>query len=250
VPRRNPDINKSWICDDGRLSYERYNLTERTRGASIAGEQATFEEAYAKIAELVGGGTGAGKGVAVLASTSDTCEELHALKAWADKAGIKHLWHGAEGWEADDFLKEADATPNTAGAKALGFTPVPTEAPELRGLIVAGEVDVPPALLASLDFLVLQAPVGGELAAAAMVLLPGLTRVEKQGTWVNSAGMAQAIKPALEPGPGVAEDWQLWRDLGGGDWETLKALTRDCRAVLDGSTVLGSTGAPTVVSES
>ena len=234
VPRRNPDINKSWMCDDGRMSYENYNISERTRGALIAGEEASFEDAFAKIAELVGGGDG----VAVLASTSNTCEELHALKAWAGKAGIAHLWHGSKSWESDDFLKESDATPNTKGAQMLGFEPVPTEAPALRGLVVAGEVEVPPALLANLDFLVLQSPVGGELAPAAMVMLPGLTRVEKQGTWVNSAGMAQVVKPALQPGPGVVDDWQLWRDLGGADgaeWSTLKALTRVCRAQLDGS---------------
>ncbi len=231
VPRRNAEINKSWMCDDGRLTYSRYNLTERTRGASIAGEPASMEAAFEKLGELVG----AGQGVAVLASTSDTCEELFALKAWAGKVGIEHLWHGAETWAGDDFLKQEDATPNTQGAKSLGYAPVPTEAPTLRGLVVAGDVDVPAALLANLDFLVLQAPHSGELGPAAMVLLPGLTRVEKKGTWVNSAGMAQAVKPALQPGEGVPDDWTIWRDLAGESWTTLKALTRASNTALDAS---------------
>ncbi len=241
VPRRNPDVNKSWMCDDGRLSYDDYNITERTRGAKVAGADASFEEALAKIGELVGDGSG----VAVLASTSDTCEELHAIRTWAGKVGVTHLWHGAETWEGDDFLKEEDATPNTAGAQRLGFTPVPTEAPSLRGLVVAGDCPVPPALLADLDFLVLQAPVAGELGEAAMVLLPGLTRVEKKGTWVNCLGHAQKVQPALEPGPGVREDWELWRDLAGEDWTTLKAVTRAMEAA-SGS----SSDTPLVASES
>jgi NADH-quinone oxidoreductase subunit G len=231
VPRRNPDVNKSWMCDDGRLSYDRYNIKERTRGALVAGMPTSFGAAYEKLVELVGDGGG----VAVLASSANTCEELFALKTWATQSNIAHLWHGAEGWEPDDFLKEADATPNTKGAQTLGYTPVPTEAPQLRVLIVSGDVSVPPALLADLDALVLQAPQGGELGPAAMVVLPGRTRVEKKGTWMNSAGLAQAIKPALLPGEGVPEDWTHWRDLAGesgAGWTTLKKLTRAMQSAL------------------
>jgi NADH-quinone oxidoreductase subunit G len=233
VPRRNPEVNKSWMCDDGRFSYDLYNLGERTRGGAIAGDEASIEDCLAKVSELVGGGSG----VAVLASTKNTCEELFALKTWATAAGIEHLWHGAASWQADDFLKQADATPNTRGAQQLGFSGVPTEAPSLRGLIVAGDVDVSPALLANLDFLVLQAPVGGELAPAAVVLLPGLTAVEKKGIWVNTDGLAQAVKPALQPGAGVPDDWTLWRDLavaagGNADWPDLRRLSMTTAAAL------------------
>lgn len=224
-PRRNPDVNKSWMCDDGRLSYKAYNLPERTRGARVLGEPATLDAALAKLRELVGDGAG----VAVLASTRDTCEELFALRAWARGAGIKALWHGAAAWAGDDVLKLPDATPNTAGARELGFTPVP-EKPgaavggKLRGLVVAGEVDVPAALLEGLDFLVLQAPRAGALGAAAAVLLPGRTPLEKKGTWVNATGQRQQVKPALDPGEGVPEDWTVWRDLAGAPWPTLKLL--------------------------
>jgi NADH-quinone oxidoreductase subunit G len=155
TPRRNPDVNASWMCDEGRMSYDRYNLGDaRLRGAQVYGEAASFDTAVAKIHELVGDG----QGVAVLASTHDTCEDLLALRTWAEGAGVEHFWHGEVSGEADDFLKQADKTPNTAGAKAFGYEPIPGEAPQLRGLVVAGEVDVPPALLASLDFLVIQRP--------------------------------------------------------------------------------------------
>ncbi len=224
-PRRNPEVNRSWMCDEGRLSYGRYNLATRTRGASVLGAAAELPAALAKVRELVGDGAG----VAVLASTQATCEELFALRAWAQGAGVKALWHGAATWAGDAFLKLPDATPNTAGARELGFVPVPAQpgaavGGKLRGLLVAGEVAVPAALLADLDFLVLQTPQGGQLAPAAAVLLPGRTPLEKKGTWVNATGQRQALKPALDPGPGVPEDWTLWRDLAGAAWPSLKHL--------------------------
>jgi NADH-quinone oxidoreductase subunit G len=224
-PRRNPEVNKSWMCDDGRMSYKQYNLAERTRHARVLGDDAELAVGLAKVKELVGDGAG----VAVLASTKNTCEELFALKSWATAAGIKALWHGAATWNGDDFLKLPDATPNTAGARELGFTPVPS-APgaavggKLRVLVVAGDVAVPAALLADLDALVLQAPQGGALGAAAAVLLPGRTPVEKKGTWVNATGQRQLVKPALDPGVGVPEDWMLWRDLAGASWPSFKHL--------------------------
>ncbi len=226
TPRRNPEVNKSWLCDEGRLSYKQYNLEERTRGASVAGEPAELPAALAKIAALVGDG----QGVAVLASTKNTLEELWALRAWAKGAGIAHLWHGAASWAGDDFLKLPDATPNTAGAAELGYAPAPglsggAEKPKgLKVLVVAGEVDVPAALLDGLDALVLQAPQGGLLGQAAMVLLPGRTPLEKKGSFVNATGQRQPIKPALDAGPGVPEDWTLWRDLARADWPSFKHL--------------------------
>ncbi len=224
-PRRNPDVNKSWMCDDGRLSYTKYNLADRTREPRVLGEPATPAAALAKVRELVGDG----RGVAILASTLDTCEELFALKSWATAAGIEALWHGTATWAGDDMLKLPDATPNTAGARELGFLPVPAQpgaavGGRLRVLVVAGDVAVPAELLADLDALVLQAPQAGALGAAAAVLLPGRTPLEKKGTFVNATGQRQPIRPALDPGPGVPEDWTAWRDLAGARWPTFRHL--------------------------
>jgi NADH-quinone oxidoreductase subunit G len=228
-PRRNPDVNKSWMCDDGRLASARYNLTGRLRSASVAGEPEPLGKALERLDALVGDG----QGVAVLASTCDTCEDLYALRAWARKKGIAHLWHGARTWAGDDFLKLDDATPNTAGAQALGYLPAPAERPALRGLVVAGDVDVAAELLDNLEFLVLQAPLAGELGEAAMVLLPGRTPLEKRGSFINHAGLRQVVRPAVDPGEGVPDDWTIWRDLAGADWPTLKHLQRELAAELE-----------------
>jgi NADH dehydrogenase/NADH:ubiquinone oxidoreductase subunit G len=85
-------------------------------------------------------------------------------------------------------------------------------------------VAVPAALLADLDFLVLQAPQEGRLGAVASVLLPGRTPLEKKGTFVNATGQRQLVRPAVDPGEGVPEDWMLWRDLAGERWSSLRQV--------------------------
>ncbi len=243
TPRRNPEVNKSWMCDDGRLSYKTYNLDERVRGATVAGESVAMDDALDKVVELVGDGSG----VAILASTVDTCEELAAIGEFAKLSNIEHIWHGEKSWEGDDFLKLPDATPNTAGAKALGFTNVPDEAPALRGLIVAGDVGVPSRLLESLDFLVLQTPVAGALGEAAVVVLPGRTALEKKGSWMNHDGRRQAVKPALDPGADVPADWEIWRDLASAEWTSFAELLALANASLPEVAAIGTDEYSTIV---
>jgi len=62
------------------------------------------------------------------------------------------------------------------------------------------------------------------LAEGASLLLPGRTPLESKGTFVNATGQRQAVRPALDPGPGVPETWTLWRDLAGETWPTLQHL--------------------------
>jgi len=232
VPRRNVEVNKSWMCDDGRLSYADYNLDERTRDAVVLGEPGPIEDALERITALVGDGSG----VAVLASTRNTNEDLFALRHWAEGAGVSTLWHGVATWEGDDFLKCEDATPNTAGARALGYRTVPDAHEGLRGLVVAGDVDVPARLLDGLDFLALQAPVAGVLGPGASVVLPGRTPLEKRGTFTNVDGIVQRVRPARDPGPGVPEDWTLWRDLADAGWPDIASLQAAMKAS-DGAAV-------------
>ena len=253
VPRRNAEVNKSWICDEGRLSYGEYNLhgrPDRIRGCRVRGESVFMSGVRDTLDELVGDG----QGVAVLASTRSTREDLFALRTWAESRGVTLLWHGTHTWAGDEWLRCEDATPNTAGARQLGFVGVPGEAPKLRGLIVAGDVDVPPALLADLQWLVMQSVIESSLTVdAASVVLPSRTPLEKRGTYVNVDGLVQQVRPAIDPGEQVPEDWATWRELclKVEDWPDLGALTRDMESWLAGrKTPAGSTVASGVESAS
>jgi NADH-quinone oxidoreductase subunit G len=237
VPERNEEVNKSWMCDEGRQSYRDYNFgdrPDRIHGCKVAGESKELDGVRESLDALVGDGAD----VAVLASTRETCEDLFALRTWADSRGVSTLWHGSKTWQGDDFLRCDDATPNTAGAQQLGFQPVPTEAPKLRGLIVAGDVEVPPALLAELDWVVMQSVIESSLTVdAASIVLPCRTPLEKAGTYVNVDGRAQTVRPALDPGDKIPESWAIWRELmlKVEDWPALADVARDMDAFLAGS---------------
>ncbi|RKY14609.1 MAG: NADH-quinone oxidoreductase subunit G [Planctomycetota bacterium] len=234
VPERNADVNKSWMCDEGRQSVKDYNFQDRPdriHGCKVRGQSVMLSGVAEGLDELLGDGSG----VAVLASTRETCEDLFALATFCEAKGVTQLWHGASTWQGDDFLRCDDATPNTAGATQLGYAPVPAEAPKLRGLIVAGDVEVPAALLAELDWLVVQSVIESSLTVdAATVVLPCRTPLEKRGTYVNVDGISQQVRPALDPGDKIPESWALWGELliKLEDWPDVASVRADMQAWL------------------
>ena len=80
-PRRNPDVNKSWICDPGRYLYKQIGVTERVTGARVrlpAGWQGTsVGEALDRVAAAL---QEAGSASAFLATPQGTNEDVYAFK--------------------------------------------------------------------------------------------------------------------------------------------------------------------------
>jgi NADH-quinone oxidoreductase subunit G len=92
-PRVNPEVNRSWMCDEGRLSYSGLNTSAgrierplvRTDGQL---RPATWESALALVAERLKGGNGSGRsGVAALAHPRLANEDLFALRELVAGAG-------------------------------------------------------------------------------------------------------------------------------------------------------------------
>ncbi|MDI7268940.1 MAG: 2Fe-2S iron-sulfur cluster-binding protein, partial [Myxococcota bacterium] len=127
-PRDNPDVNRTWLCDDGVLSYRLHNDGRSARPEIGRGEgkPASWPEALAEAAAALSR-TPKGKVAAVL-SAEHTCEENHALVVFAREAlGIERFFLAvrADG-RGDDILRSADRNPNRAGARmALGAQPEP-----------------------------------------------------------------------------------------------------------------------------
>src|SRR4029453_7521720 len=81
VPRRNTEVNKSWLCDIGRMSYKDVELTSRVSGARVKGAATwsgvPMETALDTIAVKL---KEAGKAAAFMASPQATNEDLFAFK--------------------------------------------------------------------------------------------------------------------------------------------------------------------------
>jgi NADH-quinone oxidoreductase subunit G len=214
-PRECPEINRTWLCDDGVLAYrwhdDRRILAPRV-GRGDDGKETGWPEALAAAAERLAGVEKRALGVVL--SAEHTCEENHALVAFAREAlGVDRFFLAARpGGEGDDILRSADRNPNRAGVtKVLGREPESAAtladaatAGAIRGLLALGsEFELPEAeaeaALLRMEALVAIAPRVGPLPAAAHVRLPSVSWAETEGTFVNRDGRAQRFAAALAP---------------------------------------------------
>src|SRR5439155_4353875 len=90
LPRENDAVNRSWICDEGRLSYEAFQAAERLDAAwagprsgeaSLAARPLLDEAAWEQAAALLGeiARQHGGNAIAAVTSARATVEEQAAL---------------------------------------------------------------------------------------------------------------------------------------------------------------------------
>ncbi|MEP6655041.1 MAG: 2Fe-2S iron-sulfur cluster-binding protein, partial [Myxococcales bacterium] len=122
VPRENQDVNKHWMCDDGRFTYKRIGR-KRLVVPQSAGVSVEWDRGLADAARLLRGALDHDAGrVGVVFSAQSTNEDLYALSRLAfENVGVTRAYLAGldQGW-SDDILVSADKNPNTAGALAIG----------------------------------------------------------------------------------------------------------------------------------
>ncbi len=226
-PRENEAINKSWMCDQGRVSYKylskgRVKLAYIGRGADVreATRAEALKELAAKLAPLKGK-------IAVLASPLSSNEDLLASLAFAQEVlGVKELFVGGRPSGAGDhLLMTADKNPNRKGlewvAAGLGLALRPFE--ELSKGIDGGKIKALYSLgaevpvdagkfaqsLQKLELLVVQAINENAITAQAHYLLPATPHTEDEGTFSNLDGITQRFRKAY-PGQGESQPHWKW----------------------------------------
>jgi NADH-quinone oxidoreductase subunit G len=216
-PRRNDDVNDTWICDEGRLSYREIDSERRLQRAYARGTDgvlearpyaAAVEEAAARLRRLVdekGPGVVAG-----IVSARATNEDLYTIRSFLEALGTEKAYVAVASGGADDLLIKSEKGPNAAGARALGFGDAAQAVERIRGgaldgLVIFGDELLGDAflgggeVLASLDTVVLVDSHRSELERFAHVVLPARHAAEKAGTFTNYAGRVQAIAAGVEP---------------------------------------------------
>src|SRR5438477_2691747 len=196
VGRRNVDVNKSWLCDEGRLSFHTLERWPRLRHASMAGEQKfaadllpTIHNRFESIRQQHGASA-----VAALASATNTNEALFLMKKYFKGRVDFRLEKEVELYQQrqDDLLRRMDKHANTQGAldlemagsiNGLRGARELAESKEVRAMWISfhpqlvGD-DAPEIiaelkrLIAALDFSVVSTTHDFEWARRAAVLLP------------------------------------------------------------------------------
>ena len=216
-PRRNDDVNKSWMCDFGRGEYNRVNenrITEAMRGGKVIELDAALRDAQSEL-------EGAGSGALVAVSLECTLEEMLLSKLISERIGceIVAVPDHADGFE-DDILITRDKHPNRKGAEWLGLEIVaPTDlAKRLDGrtavfmnrvnILALDENDKLASLLNGVPVRIALAAQSHSGNENATTVIPGVSFIEKTGHWVNVEGRVQRLKPGrhMKSPKGAQED--------------------------------------------
>jgi NADH-quinone oxidoreductase subunit G len=227
VPRRNVEVNKSWICDIGRMSYKDVAVQTRVARARLKGtagawEPAGVDEALDGVAERL---REAGSAAALLASPQGTNEDLFAFRSLADALGARLDFRVGDPQEKlhlreDDVLLRADRNPNTQGCldQGLGRTGVSSiladcRSGAVRTLLLQGPelLRLPEArdALAAVPFVAVMATHDGPELELAHAVLPASEWAEVEGTFTNYQRRVQRIRPAVPPPGDARPRWEL-----------------------------------------
>lgn len=248
-PRTNRKVNTWWICDEGRFGWKYVHSNQRLLAPMLKGARVTWDAALAAAQQLLApaGKAQQGKGVAVVLSPMMACEEAWLLAkvvraavpqatlvtGFVPKASADELFPVGLTDEAKaKFIIRAEKCPNRRGVeavcKALGgpqatfadFLAKAKQGTFALAWIVGGysqewvtrDCSDP---LGKVSQLIVQDIFPSSLSARADLALPSCAWVEREGTFVNHAGIAQPFDRALPPPVGCQQDSQYLYRLAG-----------------------------------
>jgi NADH-quinone oxidoreductase subunit G len=222
MPRENSELNKTWMCDEGRFSFNYYQ-ENRVTEVRAGHETRSLEEGIRQLAKVLEGLSP--EDVAGIASPAGAMEDNYLLKKLFEKRfNVKNLaapFWGKPG-SSDNILRLADKTPNRQGLKLLG---IDTEGEELLARIEKGAFKVvlvmhnnpfgqdearAQKVYGKVKALVVLSVHKTKTADLASMLFPVRTFIEKNGTFVNATSRLQRFRQAIEPENQDVIEASLW----------------------------------------
>ncbi|WP_414663572.1 molybdopterin-dependent oxidoreductase [Horticoccus sp. 23ND18S-11] len=216
TPRRNDEVNDTWLSDSARDLYKPVRAENRLAAVRVNGAESSVDFAAKAVADLAKSAAGA---IAVVGSGRSSVEEQFLTKRLADALTASTHLVSRVG-EGDKILISSDRNPNGRGALitglvaelaksgGLGSLGAAIDASKVKLVISVGEdlaaAGLTPAQLAKVAVVYLGTH-DNATAAAAKVVIPTLTVFEKSGTFVNQQFRLQKFFKCV-PGPAGATD--------------------------------------------
>ncbi|MBS0262198.1 MAG: molybdopterin-dependent oxidoreductase [Planctomycetes bacterium] len=242
-PRYNPNANDWWMCDIGRYENDYVSAPERlTSIKQRTGDKFAdllWPEGLRAIHEALTGvaAKNGGERLVFVLSPFLTCEEAYLLATYARTiAPTVQLALGKVPVVGQDekfksgFTIRAERCPNRRGVEEVlrhfqgsildwdGLVKK-TTAGEFTGVYLTANYPGPwideaeVAAFERVDLLVVQDILPSPLARKAQYVVPGVTAVEKDGSYVNHAGLLQTTTWGIRPAEGAHVDGQTFADL-------------------------------------
>lgn len=210
TPRRNDEVNDTWMADSGRVLYKQVQSADRLKTAT------TLDALASQAAEIFKANVGA---IAVVGSGRSSVEEQFLTKklAAALNAPVSLVSRVGEG---DKLLVSADRNPNVRGALVTGLvSALPSaqltslaadiDSGKVKTVVSVGEdlaaAGITAAQLAKVSVIYLGTHANAT-SAAAKVVVPTVTVFEKAGTFVNQQFRIQKFAQAVPAAAGSFND--------------------------------------------
>jgi len=217
TPRRNDQVNDTWMTDSGRELYKIVKAESRIRRPSFQGSDLPLDDAISQAFEAL-----KNKKIGVVASCHSSLEEQFLIKRLVEETGAKVFIRGHFG-EDDGILLSADRTPNLRGALVAGLTNhYPSDhLNDLNESLADGHVEA--LLVIGEDLkdsgvnednlrkvpLVFLGTHQNSTSDCAEVVLPGLTVFEKSGSLINRSFFLQSFEQAIPCPAGLMTDFKI-----------------------------------------
>jgi NADH-quinone oxidoreductase subunit G len=231
-PRYNDQVNDSWMCDPGRLSYARMaDTSDRLAGPRGKDGSLSWETALVRAVEALG--ELAGK-VSAIASPRMSNEDLWMLRSLLEGVDggsvdfrMDDTWRGVDEL-TDGVLIRRDPNPNTRGAlEILALTGTESRIGEILtgsaggGLIVfewhlATLGDAGRAAVETANWVCFIGARENPLVDRADLVLPATVHVERDGTFTNWAGRVQRFWPVVPPYARSRPAWEILAEIRAG----------------------------------
>jgi NADH-quinone oxidoreductase subunit G len=210
TPRRNDEVNDTWLPDSARVLYKQVQSADRLKSDTA------LDALVAQAAAIFKASPGA---ISVVGSGRSSVEEQFATKklAAALNASVSLVSRTASG---DKLLISADRNPNTRGALVTGLiSALPSaqlttlaadiDAGKTKVVVVINEdllaAGLTAAQLAKVSVIYLGTH-ANPTSAAAKVVIPTVTVFEKAGTFINQQFRIQKFIQAVPPLAGAHND--------------------------------------------
>ncbi len=216
------------MCDQGRYGYKFIDherlvrVQPREQGTLRTG---TWDEALERISVELKRLAQAKQldQAGVILSSHLTNEDLYAAKRAFSELGVQRIvFQRPPQGKADELLMQADKSPNTKGAQALGLSEGVQQLVDdaakgkLRMLFVFTQdltAVIPPALVQEaakrLECLVFIGTNVNATSQMAHIALPSAVYAEKDGTFTNAQGRVQRLHAAMLPMGDAKPEWEI-----------------------------------------
>ena len=259
--RLNSNVNKEWLCDEGRYGFDRFKPKNRITAPHRPGRTPGAPATPAKFSEVVALLKSNLKTVTILASPELLVEEYFLLKSLLLRSAavgrVVIPYRERSLTKEQSILVSPDYAANFRGAQ---FTGVVGDSPEsdyadvigkirrkeIENLLILGDraiapSDIDTALVAGIASAKVAVGVlsdsESELAAAVHAVVPGRTILEKSGLLMNRAQRLQytsAVVPHPELSDAHAESHPEWRFIAMlGEAAGVKLLPSDPMSMQD-----------------